>query len=114
MTDFDRWDVVTALFPFTDTNVKKPRPVLVLTDATFNRDHGHLIGSMITTGARSQWPSDYRIEHLSSTGLSHSSVVRWKIFTLPLALIGRKVGKLAHADSDEIAKSIARIIPGQP
>ena len=51
MTDFERWDIVTALFPFTEAPIRKPRPVLILSNGTFNRGHGHLIGCMITTGA---------------------------------------------------------------
>ena len=65
MIDCDRWDVVTALFPFTDAPVSKPRPVLVLSNAAFNRAHAHVIGCMITTGARSRWPSDHAIRDLA-------------------------------------------------
>jgi hypothetical protein len=83
---FDRWDVVVALFPFTDIEVRKPRPVLVLSDRAFNQTHGHFIAAMITTGVDSQWPSDCRIEDLAACGLKHASLVRLKLFTLPLAV----------------------------
>lgn len=53
---------------------------------------------MITTAARSHWPSDHRIGDLGTTGLAHESVVRWKVFTLPAALFGRRIGVLAEAD----------------
>ena len=49
--DFRRWDVAVALFPFTGSTQRKPRPILVLTDAGFNGSHGHVIAAMITTGA---------------------------------------------------------------
>ena len=62
---FERWDVVTALFPFTDVAIRRPRPVLVLSGAGFNRNHGHLIGCMITRAARSRWPSDHDILDLA-------------------------------------------------
>jgi mRNA-degrading endonuclease toxin of MazEF toxin-antitoxin module len=48
---FERWDVAIALFPFTDQSVRKPRPVVVLSDASFNEEHDHVIVGMITTGA---------------------------------------------------------------
>jgi mRNA-degrading endonuclease toxin of MazEF toxin-antitoxin module len=111
MTAFDRWDVVTALFPFTDAPVKKkPRPVLVLSNGSFNSEHGHLIACMITTARHSRWPSDHGIANLTLAGLSHASVVRWKVFTLPLHLLGRKIGTLGETDRAGIAAAMARIM----
>jgi mRNA-degrading endonuclease toxin of MazEF toxin-antitoxin module len=104
MIDFDRWDVVIALFPFTDVPVRKPRPTLVLSGADFNRSHGHVISAMITTGAGSRWPSDYAIGDPSAAGLLVPSLVRWKVFTIPAALIGRRAGALAEADRRDIAR----------
>lgn len=110
MIDFERWDVVTALFPFTDSENKKPRPVLVLSHGDFNRLHNHVVGCMITTGARSHWPTDHRIADLEATGLEHSSVVRWKVFTLPVALLGRRIGNLAGADRLAVAAVMDRVL----
>lgn len=98
MIDCDRWDVVTALFPFVDAPIRKQRPVLVLTSRAFHLAHAHLIGCMITTAARSYWPSDAPIRGLAEAGLSHASVVRWKVFTLPAALVGKRIGLLSDAD----------------
>ena len=94
--DFDRWDVVTVLFPFRDIPVRKPRPVLVMSNAGFNRDQAHLAGTMITTGPGSSWPSDHRIDDLGAAGLPRPSLVRWKVFTLPYEMLGRRLGALAE------------------
>jgi mRNA interferase MazF len=110
MTDCERWDVVTALFPFTDAPVRKPRPVLVLSHGGFNRQHGHVIGAMITTGAGSRWPSDHAIADLPTAGLSHPSFVRWKVFTLPVELLGRKIGALGDVDRSRVAVVLARVL----
>lgn len=98
MIDCDRWDVVTAMFPFVDIPVRKPRPVLVLSRQAFHRTHDHLIGCMITTAARSHWPSDRPIGDLAATGLPLPSIVRWKVFTLPAMVLGRRIGALASED----------------
>jgi mRNA interferase MazF len=100
---FDRFDVVVAPFPFTDVNVSKRRPVLVLTKLDFNIAHRHLIGCMITTAAASHWPSDHPIADLELAGLSHRSVVRWKVFTLPMGLIVRRLGSMGSTDREAIA-----------
>jgi mRNA interferase MazF len=103
MTGFERWDVVTALFPFTDAAVRKPRPVLVISHGDFNRVHEHVVGCMITTGTGSFWPTDHRILDLAAAGLARASVVRWKVFTLPTALIGRRIGCLGAPDRSGVA-----------
>ena len=110
MIDCERWDVVTALFLFTEAPVRKPRPILVLSNGDFNRVHGHVIACMITTGAGSHWPSDHRIVDLAATGLSHPSLVRWKLFTLPVQVLGRKVGALARPNRAEVTTRMARIL----
>lgn len=112
MMAFERWDIVSALFPFTDIAVRKPRPVLVLSNAPFNQDHRHVIAGMITTGARSRWPSDHPIADLPPTGLGSASVVRWKVFTLPLSVIARRIGSLGEDDRRAMAACASAILPG--
>ena len=83
--------------------VRKPRPVLVISHGDFNRLHEHVVGCMITTGAGSHWPTDHQISDLGAAGLKHASVVRWKVFTLPATLLGRRVGLLAEQDRSAVA-----------
>jgi mRNA-degrading endonuclease toxin of MazEF toxin-antitoxin module len=109
---FERYDVVTALFPFTEVPVRKPRPALVLSAAAFNREHGHVVATMITTGARSRWPSDHDIADLTTAGLAHPSLVRWKLFTLPFAVIGRRIGSLSGADRYAVDTKLRTIFAG--
>lgn len=110
--DFDRWDVAVALFPFTEIDQRKPRPVLVLSNAAFNRAHRHVIAAMITTGAGSRWESDHAIIELGPTGLRHPSLVRWKLFTLPVEVLPRKVGALDASDRGLLAVKMAGILMG--
>ncbi|WP_375463871.1 type II toxin-antitoxin system PemK/MazF family toxin [uncultured Methylobacterium sp.] len=64
MMAYDRFDVLKVLFPFIDLPIRKPRPVLVASPATFNAANGHVVVAMITTGAGSHWPSV--LSHLES------------------------------------------------
>lgn len=100
---FERYDVLTALFPFIDVPVRKPRPVVVLSNGSFNTANGHVVTAMITTGAGSHWPSDVPIADLAAAGLRHNSVVRCKLFTLPNGQIGRRIGHLAELDRNRLA-----------
>lgn len=107
---FERWDLVKALFPFTDVPVRKPRPVLVLSSGRFNHEHGHIIGCMITTAAGGRWASDIPITDLAKAGLARSSVVRWKMFTLPFDLIGGRIGSLGDEDRGPVAARMTQIL----
>jgi mRNA interferase MazF len=99
---FDRFDVVVTLFPFTDMAQSKPRPVLVLSAAAFNQAHDHVIGAMITTGAGSRWQSDVDIADLAAAGLNQPCLLRWKIFTLPVGLVAKRIGRLADGDQQRV------------
>lgn len=110
MTIFERWDVVVAAFPFTDIAVRKPRPIVVLSSEGFNRDHMHFVGCMMTTAAQSRWPSDHAIADLGEAGLAHASTVRWKLFTLPLDLVTRRVGRLSARDRGYVAARTAEVL----
>ncbi len=49
---------------------------------------------MITSAQHSRWPSDILIASGDASGLSHASLIRWKIFTLSNDIVIRKAGVL--------------------
>jgi mRNA interferase MazF len=106
----DFGDVVVVPFPFVDHAAEKRRPSLVLSHAAFNDAHGHSVCAMITTGARSTWPSDIAIKHLQPAGLSRPCVIRWKLFTLPNDFILRRAGQLAPGDRNHVVSATRRIL----
>jgi mRNA interferase MazF len=109
---YARWDVLVAPFPFTDLDRSKRRPVLVLSSASFNQDHRHVVAAMITTAAGGEWTTDHRILDLAPTGLSHASVVRWKLVTLDESIIIRRCGTLGAEDRGLVAARMAGILLG--
>jgi mRNA interferase MazF len=91
----------------------RPRPALILSSESFNEDHSQVIAAMITTGRRSSWPSDVQISDLKSAGLKHPSLVRWKVFTVPMAHLGPRLGRLSPADQERINRQQAAVLgPG--
>lgn len=103
-------DVVVVPFPFVDEPILKRRPALVLSNENFNAENGQSILAMITTGARSAWPSDVSISDTASAGLTHRSVVRWKLFTLPNQSILRRAGALGTKDRLVVTEMAGRIL----
>lgn len=94
----DRFEVAVVPFPFVDMPVSKRRPALALTGASFMRANGHGIFAMITSAKRSVWPSDISLQGWKEAGLSAPSILRWKLFTLPEALVLARLGRLTEPD----------------
>lgn len=106
----DLGDVVVVPFPFVDVAAEKRRPSVVLSRQAFNESHGHSICAMITTASRTNWPSDVVIADLDAAGLPRSCVVRFKLFTLPNAIILRRAGALAEQDRSKIVAAARAIM----
>ena len=106
---FKPWDVVVVPFPFVDKKVSKPRPAVVLSNIDFNIK-GLVILSMITTAEKTSHAFDMVIRDLETTGLPLPSVVRWKIFSLDLPLIKKKIGYLSKTDREEGKKPLQTIL----
>jgi len=102
--------VVVVPFPFIDMMAAKKRPALVLSASTFNEGNGHTLLAMITTAARSRWPSDQPIEDLAAAVLRAPCVVRLKLFTLESHLLDRQIGVLGANDRDAIAMRLMAML----
>jgi mRNA interferase MazF len=106
----EAFEVVVVPFPFIDMSVSKPRPALVLSTGTFNEANGHTLLAMITTAARSRWPSDQPIADLASAGLRTPCVVRLKLFTLENRLLDRGVGALVAGDREAVGARLEAML----
>ena len=98
-------DVAVVPFPFVERDVVKVRPAIVLSSEKFNRDNDSTVLAMITTASRSAWPADIAITDGPAAGLLHPSIVRWKVFSLPNALIARIAGRLTSADLEAVTRA---------
>ena len=98
MTIFNPFAIVKVPFPFSDKNVVKRRPALVLSNPIYQEKLNHCILAMITSAHNTSWPDDIMIHNLAIAGLSAPSVIRFKLFTLDERLIISQIGIL---DSQE-------------
>lgn len=105
--DYDRFEVVTVPFPFTDKAQVKRRPALVVSShAAFGRRAGHSVMAMITSAQNPPWPLDIPISDLAAAGLPAPSVVRMKLFTLDHRFIIAKRGKLSEKDRKMVSRAL--------
>ena len=107
---YNAYDVIVVPFPFTDRTTSKRRPALVLSNSSsFNQRINHSVMAMITSAKNSQWPLDTTIKDLDSAGLSSSSIVRMKLFTLDNRLVIRKAGTLSTEDQLNVKSSLDKL-----
>jgi len=103
-------EVAVVPFPFTDMAVAKPRPALVLSTQAANAESGSTIFAMITTAARSHWPTDVPLADTEPAGLRDASLVRLKLFTLDNRLVARKIGTLSPRDRQSVRKMLREVM----
>ncbi len=82
----------------------------MLSKRKFQTEAGHLVLAMITSSDNSAWPLDVELTDLDRAGLSASSKVRMKIFTLEGSLILRKLGALAKVDQSKVQRSLKALL----
>jgi mRNA interferase MazF len=113
---YDRFDVVRVPFPFTDSMATRHRPALVVSDrSTFNDVARHSVMAMITSARHSSWPLDVRIEDLHAAGITHDSMVRFKLFTLDHRLVRDRLGRLGADDEHAVAGALRALLgPSAP
>lgn len=91
-----QWDVVVVPFPFVDSGLTKPRPVLIISGDEINQSTSHYLAVMITTAAVTKWAGDTQISNLPQAGLKIKSFIRLKFFTLDMNFEPRKIGSLSE------------------
>ena len=108
---YERFDVVVVPFPFTDSATTKRRPALVLSGTkAFNLPSGYSVMAMITSAENAGWPLDVGISDGDTAGLTASSLVRMKLFTLDNRFILRRLGHLATADRKAVTESLKQLL----
>ena len=89
-------------FPFIDRAVARRRPALVVSTEAFNAGHPAVALAMITTARASDWPSDVVLQDWLAAGLTVACRVRFKLFTLDVALVLDQLGVLSPRDRREV------------
>ncbi len=103
-------DVAVVPFPFTDMDVAKARPALVISSGLTNENEGETVLAMITTASAGARASDVRLNDLADAGLKVTCVLRMKLFTLDNRLISRRIGRLSGQDRATAGTAIRSLI----
>jgi mRNA interferase MazF len=110
MATFNRLDVVSVPFPYTDRPVRQRRPALVVSVPSYEEKTGLLWGVMITAAENRSWPGDVRLSDAARAGLAIPSVVRpAKIATIDAAQPSR-IGTISTPERRAVRAAISVIL----
>ena len=110
MPTFDRFDVVSVPFPYTDRPARQRRPALVVSQPSYEERTGLLWVVMITAAENRRWPGDVVLANARRAGLSIPSVVRpAKIATIEAAQASR-IGGISAAEGRAVRTAISQIL----
>ena len=112
----DQGDIVLIPVPFTDLSSQKRRPVIVVSNDSYNH-HGSDIVVVAMTSRSTTGPYSFRISNddLVTGALNRTGTVRAdKIYTLAKTIVLKKFGKVSFHVIEQIQRLLATLISSNP
>jgi mRNA interferase MazF len=110
MPSFERYDVVSVPFPYTDRGALERRPALVISQPALEQRFGLLWVLMITAAENRAWHNDVPIPDHHAVGLPIPSIIRpTKIATVE-ASRARRRGRITKDTAAMIAEAVKSIV----
>ena len=114
MTIYKQRQVLLVPVPFTDQNVEKPRPAVVLSSQAFNAAYNLCIIAAITSSIPTQLENDEVLIkglELAQAGLPKVSIVKsGTLFTISNHKILRQMGELTPATFNKVQQCLLHIL----
>lgn len=107
---FSRGEIVIAPFRFTDIDLARARPCLIVSNDAIYGPTDHVIAVMITRAANSDWPLDLVIDDCPAAGLRPGSTIRFKVFSIHVASIGGRIGRIADATLNRVSETLEAVL----
>jgi len=110
MSGYQRGDIVSVDFPFTDGTASKVRPALVISNSTIE-DTGNIIIAMITSRQGRYAPVVELTENLLSHPLPKQSLVRChRLYTIDNTLVRARYSRLSPEGLKMVFDQVVQII----
>ncbi len=107
---YERGDVVSAPFRFSEIDMFKTRPVVVVSNSAFYGETGSMIVAMITSANRSAWPFDLTIADWAAAGLAKPCLIRLKLATIALETTEGFIGRIDGQTLKELSSRLTKLI----
>jgi len=111
MPTFDRFDVISVPFPYTDKAARERRPALIISMPDLEQRYGLLWAIMITAAENAAWLDDITIPDHRAVGLSIPSIIRPSKIATVEAIHARFRGKLPLVAAQAVEAAIKVYLP---
>lgn len=103
MSDYLTSDIVLVRYPFSDLQVSKVRPDIIVSALHISRD---VFIVPLTSRITNLLPGEFVLENWKESGLNVASAVKRGIYTIHQNLIVKKVGCLEQNDQSTLIASL--------
>ncbi|MGK5093440.1 type II toxin-antitoxin system PemK/MazF family toxin [Deltaproteobacteria bacterium TL4] len=103
MPNYSKNDVILVKYPFSDVSAQKVRPAVVVNAPHVSND---LLVVALTSKTTSLLKGEFVLTDWALAGLNVITAVKRGIYTVHQSLIIKRLGKLSHADSQKIERSL--------
>nr|VFK57664.1 MAG: mRNA interferase MazF [Candidatus Kentron sp. TUN] len=115
MTTYNFGDVVLVGFPFTDLQITKKRPAVVISRKTYQQNRPDVILMAVTSRIRQPLATgEAMLKDWQVAGLARPSVLKPLIATLEQRRIVKVMGRLSVADMADLDVLIQTILGNSP
>lgn len=110
MTRINRGDVILVEIIFSSGSGAKLRPALVLSTNEYNKNHGEVIVSGITSNTKRLLDGDTIITRWETAGLKVPSLATAILQTVKKHRVQKRLGQLEHKDFHAVETNIAKTL----
>lgn len=108
---FEAGDIVVVRFPFTNHEVAKQRPAVVVSGERYNRERPDVVLLAITSRIRTPLAfGEALIENWQAAGLLKPSVFKPIIFTVEQTLVRKTLGRLTERDHGVLQQALGQVL----
>ena len=103
MPSFSKNEIVLISYPFSDLTSSKVRPAVIVNSAHSSQD---LFVVALTSKTSNLLSGEFVLAEWKISGLNVETALKRGIFTIKQTLVKKRVGKLSHADAEQLEKSL--------
>lgn len=110
MPTFERFDIVSVPFPYTDRPVRERRPALIVSLPAHEERTGMIWVVMITSAAHRPWHGDVRLADHARAGLSIPSMIRTAKIATAEARDAKRIGRPSASEIRAVRAALSQIV----
>lgn len=110
MPTFERFDIISVPFPYTDRPVRERRPALIVSQPAHEERTGMIWAVMITSAQHRPWHGDVRLADHARAGLAIPSMIRTAKIATVEAREAQRIGRPSASEIKAVRAALTQIL----